>query len=100
MRVARLSEKGIMVDTEKLHELGPVNGALAMVAGLLDMETKEYAMNFEIENENLIHHFVEPANDEPYLLCGEKPEGDCTIWNLKDKKITCKKCIVGDKKWK
>ena len=96
MRVARFSEGGIMVNTKKLHELGPVNGALAMVASLLDTEIKEYAMNFEIEDENIIHHFIESANNEPYLICSEEPEGDCTIWNLGDKKITCKKCVAGE----
>ena len=90
MRVARLTNKGIMVGPDKLHELGPVGGTLAMISDLLDSEPRYYSVQYK--EKRVIHLCIDPQHGEMYIQCGLPTEGGATIWNGEDKKITCKKC--------
>lgn len=92
-RIAKLTEKGIMIDTEQLHQLGPVNGAIASIASLFDNETKYYSVQYD--GCKPVHLVIEPPNDDMYVYCGLPAEGEATMWDYKHKKITCKKCIKG-----
>ena len=91
MRVARLTKQGIMVDTNQLHELGPVGGAIAMIADLLDSEPRYYSVRYK--GRRVIHLAIDSQHGgDLYVQCGLPTEGEAKIWNRKDKKITCTKC--------
>ncbi len=90
MRVARLTEQGIMVNPDKLHELGPVSGAIAMFADLLDSEPRYYSVRYK--GKRVIHLCIDPQHGDMYIKCGLLTEGEATIWDYKNKKISCKKC--------
>ena len=50
-RIAKMTERGIMVDPKELHKLGPVDGALAMFADLLgDIVDEDDSPSEEKEN--------------------------------------------------
>ena len=90
MRIARLTSKGIMVDTQQLHRAGPVEGAMAMFKSMMG-EIEYRAVQYD--NCAPVHLVVDPPNDDISVLCGLPTEGNATMWEWKDKKITCKNCI-------
>lgn len=90
MRVARLTERGIMVDPSQLHKLGPVDGAIAMIADLLDSEPNYYSVQYK--GELAIHLAIDPQQGDIHIQCELPAEGEAKIWEYKDKKITCNKC--------
>ncbi len=90
MRAARLTEQGIMVNPEALRG-HPVDAAISMFVSLLDKKTKYYSVRYK--GKRAIHLVIDPPNGEMRVQCGLPTEGKATIWNFKDKKVTCKKCI-------
>lgn len=96
MRIARLSQEGIMVNNEALHKLGPVGGAIKMVADLLDNTTKYYSVRYE--GKRSIHLAIEEPHKNIKVLCGLPAEGNARLWELRDKKVTCLKCLRESKK--
>jgi len=91
MRIARFTDKGIMVNTEELHRLGPIDGAFAIIQNLLDNKTKYYSVKYDIGK--AIHLIIDPVNGTLYVKCGLPAEGEATMWEDKGKKVTCKNCL-------
>lgn len=61
-----------------------------MFASLLDSEPKYYSVQFK--GKRSIHFATDPQHGDTYIECGLPTEGEATIWDFKDKGLTCKKC--------
>ena len=80
-----------MVNTQKLHKLGPISGALAMVTDLLDVSTRYYSVQYD--EREIVHLVVDPNDDDMYVKCGLPAEGSATMWEDGGKRVTCKRCL-------
>ena len=90
MRIAKLTEQGIMVNPDALRG-DPVAAAIGMIASLLDRKTKYYSVQFK--GKRAIHLVIDPPNGDMTVRCGLPAEGKATFWKPKNKKVTCKKCL-------
>ena len=90
-RPAKLTPQGIMVDTDQLHELGPVAGAIAMVASLCDNRVQFSSVRYD--GRKIVHLVVEPTDGDLYVKCGLPAEGHATLWYDGGKRVNCKRCL-------
>ena len=92
-RLAKMTPKGIMVDTDQLHKLGPVNGAIAMIASLFNDDTVLSSVRYD--GKEIVHLVIDKPNENCYVKCGLPAYGHATMWHDNGKRVNCKSCLRG-----
>ena len=90
MKIAHLTQKGIMVDSDELQKLGPVESAVKIWKDLTSNEIECYSVKYK--GKESVHIVLESSHGME-VLCGLPAEGEATMWDVKDQKPTCKECI-------